>query len=223
MTPQVPREMLSWLPDPVMEDDGQHFKTYHEAVALESTTDKECPSVKASQKAPRMSTKVTKTTGDDPSTSCSSDLDSFRDDSNEVKRYSLTAQNARSTVKCVECRKPRVIYSTHKLTERQKNTLAFLVGEFEYSCGAQVTAPACALHGKVMIRSHLTCAAPVEVPYYSSNIGRKDICTFCANIDAEVDPCLKASFKTVLPICKDCRQQGRVPETMRPYGKDARK
>ena len=228
VAPQLPREMLSWLPDPVMEDDGEHFKTYQQAMALESTTDKDCPSIKAAQKAqkaPRMSVKATAvvTTMDGSGTS-SAGHDNSRDDASEMRHRSLhTAQNARSTVECVECRKPRVLYSTHKLTERQQTTLVLLVSEYEYSCGAPVTTPESTLHGKVVIRPQLTCAAPVEVSYYSSNIGRKDICSFCASIDAEVDSILKKSFKTVLPICKDCKGQGRVPVTMRPYGRNVTK
>uniref|UniRef100_A0A8W8NI77 Uncharacterized protein n=1 Tax=Magallana gigas TaxID=29159 RepID=A0A8W8NI77_MAGGI len=44
--------------------------------------------------------------------------------------FSLTAQTARSTTKCVECLKPRVIYGELKLSGRQELLLAELIREY---------------------------------------------------------------------------------------------
>lgn len=134
--------------------------------------------------------------------------------------YSLcTTQNARSVVNCMECRKPRVLYSKIKLSERQKVSLALLISEFEYSCGAPITPPRHSLHGKVVTRSNLSCATMIEIPFYGSSLGRKDTCSHCGSEGGTVCPELKARFKTVLPLCEDCRKQGLLHSVQRPYGK----
>ena len=118
-----------------------------------------------------------------------------------------STQNARFLVTCVECRKPRVHYSLHKLTERQKVSLVVSLSEYDYTCGA------------VMVRASLTCAMPVEIPNYGSELGRRDICALCAAEEAETDQELKKKYKTVLPICITCKEVGKTPVIQRPFGK----
>ena len=77
-----------------------------------------------------------------------------------------STQNARFLITCVECRKPRVMYSLHKLTERQKVSLVTSMSKYDYTCGAPVLPPSNTLHSKVMVRAFLTCSMPVEIPYY---------------------------------------------------------
>ena len=57
-----------------------------------------------------------------------------------------------------------------------------------------------------------------EIPYYSNNadLGRKDIYSHCGGIDAQVNMELKKKFKTVLPICNDCLQNGKTAVVLRP-------
>lgn len=130
-----------------------------------------------------------------------------------------STQNARFLVNCVECRKPRVMYSLHKLTERQKVSLVTSMSEYDYTCGAPVLPPSNTLHNKVMVRAFLTCSMPVEIPYYGSELGRTDTCAHCAAEEAETDQELKKKHKTVLPICIACREAGKTPVLQRPYGK----
>jgi len=130
----------------------------------------------------------------------------------------LTAQNAHSVTECVECSKPRVIYSKAKLTERQKTMLALLLSEYEYSCGSPVTPPSHALSGTVFMRLTLTCNDQIEIPYYSADIGRHDLCCYCAHDGTVVDQELKKKFKTVLPVCQACRDKSLVVPCFRPYG-----
>ena len=130
--------------------------------------------------------------------------------------YSLCVRpHARSTVSCVESRKPCVLYSRFKLTE----TLVMLLSGYDYTCDAPITPPKHSLHGKVVTRKNITCALPVEIPYYGTDFGRRDICCHCGNEEAETNLLLKASFQTVLPICKDCEKLGKVPVVHRPFGK----
>lgn len=93
-----------------------------------------------------------------------------------------------------------------------------MLNKVEYSCGSYVTAPNDKLHNVVMVRLRIDCNTPVEMPYYSSDIGLKDTC-FCGGRQGEVVPELKSKFKTVLPIYNDCKSSGLKPICQRPFGK----
>jgi hypothetical protein len=86
--------------------------------------------------------------------------------------------------------------------------------EFDYTCGAAIADPKKSLLKHVSIRSNLTCAVAVEVTYYGNGSGQPDICTYCA----QVNPELKKSYKTVLPICEPCENSGLSAIIHRPYG-----
>jgi hypothetical protein len=128
----------------------------------------------------------------------------------------LTAQNAQYVVECIECRKPRVIYSKPALSSRQRLLLSMLLSEHDYTCGSPVTIPSSALHGKAFVRLSLTCDDSVELPYYSSKVGRLDICAHCGNPEATVNQSLKKDYKTVLPVCDPCIAIGLKPICSRP-------
>jgi hypothetical protein len=53
----------------------------------------------------------------------------------------LSTQNARALATCVECRKPRVVYSKSKLSQRIEVLLATCLSEYEYSRGAPLIPP----------------------------------------------------------------------------------
>lgn len=132
----------------------------------------------------------------------------------------MTLQNARSTVGCIECRKPRVLYSKHMLTGRQQTALALLLSDVEYSCGGPFSAPGHSLHGVVTARLPLHCGDPIEVSYYKSAYGPVDLCSYCAEGGGVVDPVLWKQYKTVLPLCTECKERGRQPVCYRPYGRE---
>ena len=60
-----------------------------------------------------------------------------------------TANNVGRGVMCIECRKVRLLYSSTKLTFRQKSLLDRLDEDYEYSCSSAVTYPGHTLFGKV--------------------------------------------------------------------------
>lgn len=128
-----------------------------------------------------------------------------------------TTQNVRAIVSCVECCKPRAIYSRHKLTDRQLLSVVLATSEFDYTCGSPLLPPQNNLYKTVMCRSNMTCSFPVELQYYSSGLGRNDICCLCADEDAEVDQELKKTYKTVLPLCDNCKNQGKTSIVSRPF------
>ena len=133
-----------------------------------------------------------------------------------MKSSLYTAQHARFSISCTECCKPRVVYSQYALTERQKVTILLSITESDYTCGAGILPINHAYTQKVVVRKELTCADEVEIAYYSANLGRKDICSYCAIPEAIVDADLKKKYKTVLPICVECHTT-KEPTTRMPY------
>ena len=71
----------------------------------------------------------------------------------------------------------------------------------------------------MVLRPNLQCAMQIELCYYGADIGRKDLCSHCATEDAIVCVELKKKYKTVLPICDDCKEKGKKPFTAREFGK----
>ncbi|XP_053389758.1 uncharacterized protein LOC128552728 [Mercenaria mercenaria] len=208
--PTVDRCNLTWLPDPIL--DGEHYKTYSD-MKDQDTTEEDRPTYR---KTPIAESKVTKK----PKGNLRSAPLSLQRNTDEPIHHDasiFTAQNARSVTDCCECRKPRVIYSKHKLTERQMVQVSLQLSEFDYTCGSYITTPANKLHGVIYMRTQLSCIDPVELAFYSSEVARKDLCCFCATPEAEISSDLKKQYKTVLPICPECVAAGNKPICQRPY------
>ena len=81
---------------------------------------------------------------------------------NNLSPKRLMSAFVRVLVECVDCRKPLVVHSTTRLSERQKLGLAIVFSEYEYSCGSEVVPPEHSLHNKVFVRTTLTCESRVE-------------------------------------------------------------
>ncbi|KAG1678702.1 hypothetical protein GQR58_013243 [Nymphon striatum] len=118
----------------------------------------------------------------------------------ENDRLENTAQNARYMVTCIDCRKPRLLYSTNKLTERQSVQDAMALSEYDYTCGSPVFLPNSPLKNKLHVREHISYEDIIEIPYYTANLNRVDLCCYCAVEDCMKDATLLKQFKTVLPI-----------------------
>ena len=131
----------------------------------------------------------------------------------------LTAQTARLLCICSECRKPRVIYSRHKVSNRQSTMISNALEEFDYTCGAPILEDDHKLYNAFAVRVALTCSTHVEFAYYGASLGPKDLCGICGITKGDAKLELKKSYKTVLPICNVCEEQGNRPITARPYGK----
>ena len=101
-----------------------------------------------------------------------------------------------------------MIYSKPALSSRERLSLSILLSEHDYTCGSAVTIPSSTLHGRVFVRLPLSCDDSVELPYYSSRVGRMDVCGHCGNGDATVDQSLKKDYKTVIPMCDTCKGRG---------------
>ncbi|KAL8607708.1 hypothetical protein ACOMHN_039382 [Nucella lapillus] len=210
---------LSWLPAPVLDPTGEHFLPYDQ---LKGTvpTEKDRPSLK------KCSSKKTATTDHPLFVSADTDdaveppVPSTSSNTEHTQNVSQSAQNARATAVCIECRKPRVVFCNRKLSQRQEILLATTLSETDYSCGSHLFPPAAELLvNNLAIKTQITCANPIELSYYAADLGRKDLCAYCGTQDAYTDAELKQKFKTVLPMCDPCMQEGKLPITQRPFGK----
>ena len=235
---RIPDEELSWLPDPVLDSSGDHYKPYAE-VKGQDTNDDNRPSLMKGKKTKKAAvqpatdnhraddstTEIPATEPPANETECevAVEQDIYKDPAFPVEDPQLcTTQNARALVTCTECRKPRVIYSHQRLSERQKISITITVSEFDYSCGAPLLPPSNNSYKKVMCRSTLNCGMPIELQYYGSSLGRQDICSYCCTEETEVLPELKQKYKTVLPICKECIGKGKLPVVKRPFGRNTK-
>ena len=121
-------------------------------------------------------------------------------------------------MECTECQKPRVLYMKNKPSSRQQLDLAVLISDSDYSCGAPLVLQESPLYDKIHVRHSITCGNLVETAYYSSKLGRSDICAHCARPAGKLLADLKSRFKTVLPICQNCQSKGLKAPCQRPYG-----
>ncbi|CAL4131250.1 unnamed protein product, partial [Meganyctiphanes norvegica] len=167
-------EELSWLPDPILTSDGEHFKPYSEVKGSETTED-DRPSLKS-----KVSSKTKPQKDNEPPSKKIRQEIIHEDDDNVIASVPnfadssmCTGQNARAVATCTECRKPRVVYSRTALSETHRVTLAILLSEFDYTCGAPLTPPDSSLYSRVMTKANLQCGVVVEMSYYSTtaNIG----------------------------------------------------
>jgi hypothetical protein len=162
-----------WLPDPEIATTGTGtevlFKKFYDVFGTD-TTEKGKPSLKLLQKKHKVYTR-----GEPKAI----DLNSMLLSQPEKKARIFTVQCAKSSVSCIECRKPRLVYIKHRLTDRQSYSLSVLLSEVEYSCGDAITVPGQALHQTAVTRMPMTCSDAIEIPYYSSGYGRIDICCYC--------------------------------------------
>ena len=83
-----------------------------------------------------------------------------------------TAQSARLVVECVECGKPRLIYSILKPSARQLNRLEGWIEDEAFTCGQDLFPELHPQHKVMVVREGLNCASPVEVAFYSSKVSK---------------------------------------------------
>ena len=138
---RIPREKLTWLSMPIFDASGAHYVPYETAITLKDASGRDRPSLNvvkppAKQDASPTSISDTASTSIQSyfATTASSTIPS--DGSKSKTTISMSAQNARAVINCVECEKPRVIYAKSKLDNRQRLLLAKNISSFEYSCGS---------------------------------------------------------------------------------------
>ncbi|XP_050406044.2 uncharacterized protein LOC126821627 [Patella vulgata] len=185
---------LPWLPDPELDTSNiGHYKSFESVLGLDTTEDL-------------------------PST-LNDTVAHIAEQEQGCKNSVLTAQNVRGIIDCYECGKPRCKYAKNKLSLRQNRSLKSLRDKYDYSCGSVITPDGHALQGVIFCRLQLSCISNIEFPYYSSGIGRSDLCCHCAKEGAERDKALCNSYKIVLPVCKECLESGKQTPKRQPKNK----
>ena len=67
-------------------------------------------------------------------------------------------------------------------------------------------------------RMNISCQSPIELLYYTAALGPVDVCAHCGRSGADPKPELKKVYKTVLPLCEECENDGKKPIVARQYG-----
>ena len=96
------------------------------------------------------------------------------------------------------------------------------MSEFDFTCSAPILPPDHVLASVAITRDILTCASPLEIPFYTARIGRNDLCGICGVEESFINEALKRKYKTVLPICEECESAGKTAIVQRPYGKKSK-
>ena len=132
----------------------------------------------------------------------------------QVTPTARTTLNVGITVKCSECRKPRVIYAKKKLTNANIMAMKRIFNNFQYVCGTVFhDIPIDERNRDTLIlellhcRENLSCTSPIEIPYYSCKIFPK-ICYHCgSNKSLTFKPCILSQMGPLLVerTTKDCQ------------------
>ena len=183
---------LCYLPLPILDSSGQHFKHFKEVYGqLPSEQDK--PSLGSTK---------------------NSDSDEF-DKAN--RKILSSAGRVRASLTCGECFKPRCVFAEAPLSQKEKDMLYEL--ETSYTCGSILFPPNSPYYSSIITRVNLSCHGCVEAQYYSACLVKfKPVCSHCSCPEetlAEDDlVCtLKQSKQVVGPICFICRSEGKEPHT----------
>ena len=122
----------------------------------------------------------------------------------------LQGAKIRDFVKCVECQKPRCVYSASKLNFTDQ--LAFRkvkegdIG-LQYTCGSCLFPQDSKYYDTLVVRESLTCTSSMETGYYASKMSAfKPVCFHCGIGDDLADDDnlknLKRTYSVVRPICR---------------------
>ena len=110
---------MQWLPDPVLDDTKKHYKSFTEVRGSE-TTESDRPTLKVKPRKEKVFNLGTDAQLNATQENPEGDLNR----KGEKEEFGIPSPDAHlcitqnALVDCVQCRKPRVIYSHHKLTER---------------------------------------------------------------------------------------------------------
>ena len=169
---------LSFLPDPLLDSSGSHFKLFDDIYGKVPNSKKDRPSAGTL-------------------------LERIDKENKDI----LVSTKARMIVICCQCNKPRVVYSPLRLQPEVERYVHDLADFIQYSCGSPLyyeLPESWSLEMTQNARQNMTCSTAVEFSYYSC---RKfpDVCAHCGDNDCCIVEELKNAFKTVLPICHGCK------------------
>ena len=127
----------------------------------------------------------------------------------------LNLSQVRAVIHCVECRRPRCIFSARRPSSSDRAALEAFVANATYTCGDALSMDT------FIVRKSLSCTDPVEAFYFLCCRSRggmefESICVWCALTPSESPHVDKAAFdvprgKEPLPICAACHDLGFMP------------
>ena len=96
-----------------------------------------------------------------------------------------TAKNVGFIISCVECQKPRLLHSKHKIKKHDVQSAKRMMKKVSYMCGAALSeylesgTDRDERHLKsIHVRENLSCSSKVELPYYSVD-NYPVVCIYC--------------------------------------------
>lgn len=92
------------------------------------------------------------------------------------------------------------------------------LSEYDHTCGSMLLPPENPMFKNIMTRTDITCQSPVELQYFSSGLGLADLCPHCGLNLGQVSTYLLKRYKTVLPLCDECKDLGKSVIVQRRYG-----
>lgn len=120
----------------------------------------------------------------------------------------------RSSISCVECGKPRCIYTPKSLTPAQESQLQQLKDELWYVCGDPLDE-----NSPFVARRAISCSTVIEPNYYSAPCYLPPVCCQCGNDDdllgdfSEYMQQMSEQWSVVRPLCQDCHARGKESTT----------
>ncbi|KAK6175079.1 hypothetical protein SNE40_013615 [Patella caerulea] len=188
--PRLPDEVfdtLSFVPDPVVASNNKYES--FETVYGQATNDLARPSLM---------------------------LSSQNKEIDKKNRKILNATKVRDAVLCVECGKPRCVYSETKLTYIEKQAVDRLKELNSFTCGSPLFPHSSKYNSSIIVREGLRCCSTMETTYYSkSTVSLPAVCFHCGvakSSDFAADQniqSLQAQYSVVRPICVKCKDDGK--------------
>ena len=130
----------------------------------------------------------------------------------------FTGDRVRSVVNCFRCSKPRCIYAQKQLSTRERILLEEITTNGVFSCDSPLLPPLHPLEERISMKNFRSCEDPIEMAFYSSNLGSINVCCYCGNSDnnlnKEVD--LSRRHRATLPVCEKCKLAGRKDRSILP-------
>ena len=141
----------------------------------------------------------------------------------------LNLSQVRAVIHCVECRRPRCIFSARRPSSSDRAALEAFVANATYTCGDALSMDT------FIVRKNLSCTDPVEAFYFLCCRSRGGICVWCAlSFDAErvatshmltkqlsmfrgaKNRCQYVQLAMTLALCQVWRRQHPITAHLRP-------
>ena len=130
------------------------------------------------------------------------------------------ANSVVGSIDCVNCLKPRLIFSSMKKRDAEFSTLQRLIGERKgnaqhYICGTPLCFDANdQLNDKAFVVQAITCSSLVQPAYHSTQSVRfLNVCVGCGSSDSnQFIKDLEHKSRPCNPLCKQCHTEGVTPQ-----------